>query len=196
MATNNLITLGNAATQFRIDDGHGEVTSATLALKYSIPFSGSGTHAYGILGLGAYHRSVDLTQTALGGGYVCDPWWGYCYPAVVEGDVIVASHSNTKFGWNVGGGFEFPAGDYGSWFIEARFQLRCGRESHGFIPVQVGLRFGATDTHVGPDGGHAASCRWDCRVTPRFLEPVAKIHEAVRPFTEAGLHDQFVVPRH
>lgn len=141
-ATNNLINLGSASTAFRIDDGHGDITSATIAVKYSTAFSGSGMHGYGILGFGGYHRSVDLTQTALGGGYVCDPWWGYCYPALVQGDVIVANKSNTKLGWNIGLGFEMASGGYGTWFIESRYHSIVGERTTEFIPIQVGLRFG------------------------------------------------------
>ena len=73
-------------------------------------------HGYGLLGIGAYHRYAERTQTALLGGCICDPWWGYCYPGVVPGQAIVASISTTKFGWNAGLGVEF-------------------------LPIQVGFRF-------------------------------------------------------
>ena len=78
-----------------------------------MPF-GDTAHGYGLLGIGAYHRYVELTPTALLGVYSCDPWWGYCYPGVVPGQAIVASTSTTKFGWTVGLGVEFQLQDHGA----------------------------------------------------------------------------------
>jgi len=139
-ATTKLISLGQAQTQFRIDDGRGEVWSLTAAGKYTAPFS-NGVHGYGLLGIGAYHRYIELTQTALGGGYVCDPWWGYCYPALVEGDVVIANKSQTKFGWNFGLGVEFPLRYGGAWFLEARYHWIDGDKQTEFVPIQIGYRF-------------------------------------------------------
>jgi opacity protein-like surface antigen len=139
-ATNNLINLGQAQSQFRIDDGRGDIWSLTAAGKYTASFS-NGVRGYGLLGIGAYHRYVELTQTALGSGYVCDPWWGYCYPALVEGDVVVANKSQTKFGWNVGVGLEFPLRYGGAWFLEARYHWIDGDKQTEILPIQIGYRF-------------------------------------------------------
>ncbi len=137
-ATSNLIQLGQSQS-FRTDGGRGDVWQVTAAGKYSFP--GSGPHGYGLLGIGAYHRYVELTQTALGTGYICDPWWGYCYPGVVVGDAIVASRSNTKFGFNAGVGVEFPLYDHSAWFIEARYHWIDGSKATEFIPIQIGYKF-------------------------------------------------------
>jgi opacity protein-like surface antigen len=139
-ATHNLINLAQGSSEFRIDDGRGEVWSLTGAGKFTSEFS-PGVHGYGLLGIGAYHKYVELTQTALGGGYICDPWWGYCYPALVEGDVIIANKSQTKFGWNVGLGLEFPLRYGGAWFLEARYHWIDGEKQSEFVPIQIGYRF-------------------------------------------------------
>jgi len=137
-ATNKLIQLGQSQS-FRTDGGRGDVWSLTAAGRYTMP--GDGAHGYGLLGLGAYHRYVELTQTALGTGYICDPWWGYCYPGLVVGDVIVANKSNTKLGFNVGVGVEFPVAGSSAWFLEARYHWIDGSKATEFIPIQVGFRF-------------------------------------------------------
>jgi opacity protein-like surface antigen len=137
-ATNELIQLGQAQN-FHIDDGRGDVWALTAAGKYTMPIEG--IRGYGVLGIGAYHRYVELTETALSSGYICDPWWGYCYPGVIAGDVVVASKSQTKFGANVGIGVEFPL-EYGSaWFIEARYHWVQGDKATEFVPIQIGYRF-------------------------------------------------------
>ena len=139
-ATHNLINLGQANTAFRIDDGRGEVWSLTAAGRFGGYFSPA-VRGYGLLGIGAYHKYVEFTQTALGSGYICDPWWGYCYPGVVAGDVIVANKSTTKFGWNFGLGLEFPLAYGGAWFIEARYHWIEGEKSSEFVPIQIGYKF-------------------------------------------------------
>ena len=137
-ATNKLIQLGQSQS-FRTDGGQGDIWSLTAAGKYTM--TSDGFRGYGLLGIGAYHRTVELTQTALGTGYICDPWWGYCYPGVVVGDVIVASRSNTKFGYNIGIGIEFPLQNDSSWFIESRFHWIEGNEATEYMPIQIGFKF-------------------------------------------------------
>jgi opacity protein-like surface antigen len=137
-ATNKLITLGQSQS-FRTDGGRGDIWALTAAGKYTMPVEG--VRGYGLLGFGAYHRYVELTQTALGSGYICDPWWGYCYPGVVVGDAIVASTSNTKFGFNVGAGVEVPLPGGSAWFIEARYHWIDGSKQTEFLPIQIGFKF-------------------------------------------------------
>jgi len=135
-ATRKLIDLGQAQTPYYIDDGRGEVWALTGALKFTAAFSG-GAHGYGLLGIGGYHRYVELTQTAY--GVVCDPWWGICYAG--SGNAVVASKSQTKFGWNGGIGIEFPLRYGGAWFLEARYHYIQGDKNTEFVPIQIGYRF-------------------------------------------------------
>jgi opacity protein-like surface antigen len=135
-ATKKLINLGQAYTPYRIDNGRAEIWALTGALKFTGTFS-SGVHGYGLLGLGGYHRYVELTQTALGA--VCDPWWGICYAGT--GEAVVANKSQTKFGWNAGIGAEFPLRYGGAWFLEARYHWIDGDKRTEYIPIQIGYRF-------------------------------------------------------
>ena len=144
-ATHNLINLANSKPcvtpcGLQIDGGRGDVWQVTMAGRFSGDLSPA-VRGYGLLGIGAYHRYVELTQTALGTGYICDPWWGFCYPGVVAGDVIVANKSQTKFGWNVGLGLEFPLSYGGAWFLEVRYHWITGDKQTEFVPIQIGYRF-------------------------------------------------------
>jgi opacity protein-like surface antigen len=138
-ASNNLINLGQQKVQYSIDGGSGNVWAVTAADRYTVPFTGS-MNGYGLLGIGGYHESIKLTETALSGGYVCDIW-GYCYIVTTTGNSTVASKSLTKFGWNVGVGLEFPLRDNAAWFVEARYQHVQGHNSIVYLPIQVGYRF-------------------------------------------------------
>jgi opacity protein-like surface antigen len=139
-ATRNLIDLAQSQSVFRIDDGYGSIWSLTAAGRYTTPLNQS-VSGYGLLGIGAYHRYIAMTQTAYGVGYICDPWWGYCYPGIFAGDLVVADTSQTKFGWNVGLGLEFPRRYGGAWFIEARYHWIDGSEATEYVPIQIGFRF-------------------------------------------------------
>lgn len=135
-ATNKLINLGQAQSPYRIDDGRGEVWALTGALKLTGAFSG-GVHGYGLLGIGGYHRYVELTQDVYAA--YCDPWWGICYGG--PGNAVVLSKSQTKFGWNAGVGVEFPLRYGGAWFLEARYHWIDGDKQTEYIPIQIGYRF-------------------------------------------------------
>ena len=136
-ATHKLILLGQQHSPVRIDDGHGAVWFLATGGKFVLPFS-EAVRGYGLLGIGGYHRYVELTQTSLFGGTVCDPWWGYCYPGVVTGQALVASTSTTKFGWNAGLGVEFLTDSAGVWFIEARYHRMESSHPTEILPIQFG----------------------------------------------------------
>jgi opacity protein-like surface antigen len=139
-ASRKLVDLGQQKVQYSIDSGYGDVWSLTLAGKYSLPLTPR-MSGYGLLGVGGYHEALKLTETGITGGVVCD-YWGYCYVVAADGDIVVASKSHTKFGWNVGLGLEFPVRNgRSSWFIESRFHSVAGSKSIQYIPIQLGYRF-------------------------------------------------------
>ena len=138
-ATSKFIDLGQQKLQYSIDGGGGSVWSLAAASRYTVPFT-SKVNGYGLLGIGGYHESVQLTETSLYGGFVCDPW-GYCYAVAANGDSVVASKSLTKFGWNIGLGIEFPGNSNSAWFIEARYHHVEGNKAILYLPIQVGYRF-------------------------------------------------------
>lgn len=138
-ATQKLVNLGQQKVQYNISGGNGSVWALTTAGKYAAQFS-SRANGYMLLGIGAYHENVQLTETGIYGGYVCDPW-GFCYPYATPGDVVIASKSRTMFGWNVGLGIEFPVRTNSAWFIETRYHHIGGHRSITYLPIQVGYRF-------------------------------------------------------
>ena len=138
-ATSKFVNLGQQKLQYNISGGNGNVWSLTTAGKYTAPLTRR-ANGYALLGIGGYHESVQLTETGIYGGYVCDPW-GFCYPYAAPGDVVVASKSRTMFGWNVGLGIEFPVRTNSAWFIETRYHHIAGHRSITYIPIQFGYRF-------------------------------------------------------
>ncbi len=138
--SNALIRLGQSQSpDVRIDDGSGSVWGLNVNGVYDIRLS-ERAHGYVTAGIGEYRRKVKLTQTVLVSGIFCDPWWGFCYPSIAPGDVVVSDQSTTRFAWNVGFGVEFPVSYAGSWFIEARYhRIETSRPTE-FIPLQIGFR--------------------------------------------------------
>jgi opacity protein-like surface antigen len=135
-ATRALLNQGSAATGLNITGGWADIWSASLNLEAQHLFS-STSYGYLIGGIGAYYTQVQLTQ--YGYGYVCDPWWGYCYNG--SGNVVVASNSSTKFGWNGGVGMAFRL-QGPTLFIEARYtRIETSPQPLEFVPITIGLRF-------------------------------------------------------
>jgi hypothetical protein len=135
-ATKALQNAGSAATGLNITGGWADIWSATLNVEAQHLFSPT-TYGYLIGGIGAYYTDVQLTE--YGYGYVCNPWWGYCYYG--NGDVVVASNSTTRFGWNGGVGMAFRL-QGPTLFIEARYtRIETSPQPLEFIPVTIGLRF-------------------------------------------------------
>ena len=139
-ATRQLIDAGQQQTNYEIDSGRGTFTSLTVNGVYKVPL-GTGVRVYGIAGAGVYHSDLSLTQRVLVGGTYCDFYWGYCYPGVAGGDLVVAANATTKFGWNAGLGVEFPLRFGQAWFIEARFNRIETAKPIEYVPITVGFRF-------------------------------------------------------
>ena len=135
-ATNALINQGSQSTGLRITGGWADTWSATANLEYRVPFT-PGVYGYLVGGGGAYYTRISLTQ--YGYGYVCDPWWGFCYFA--SGDFVVAEHDVTKFGWNAGAGVGFRLANGSTLFVEARYNQIQMPQKFEYVPVLVGLRF-------------------------------------------------------
>jgi len=85
---------------------------------------GKAVSAYGITGLGLYHRTVQITSPAVGFTTFCDPYWYVCYPVAVSVDNILGDRSSDDFGINFGGGIAF--GHEAKFYIEARYHYVWG----------------------------------------------------------------------
>jgi hypothetical protein len=77
---------------------------------------------YGLVGMGVYHRSAQVTTNAVGfvTGF-CDPFWFICTPTPVPVETIEGERTSTDFGMVVGGGLKF-------WYLfaEARYHYVWG----------------------------------------------------------------------
>jgi opacity protein-like surface antigen len=135
-ATNYLLQQGSSETGLQITGGWGESWSLSANGEYRFPL-GPGIYGYAIAGIGGYYTRINLTE--YGYGYVCNPWWYYCYFAT--GEAVVASHEVTKFGWNAGAGLSFRLNRGLTLFVEARYTQVSMPQNLEFIPVNVGLRF-------------------------------------------------------
>jgi opacity protein-like surface antigen len=135
-ATRQLIDQGSEQTGLQITGGWADTWSGTANVEFRMPFAPH-LEAYLIGGVGVYYNRISLTE--YGYGYVCNPWWGYCYFA--SGNAVVAEHDVTKFGWNAGAGVSFALRNGLSLFVEARYNQITMPQTFGYIPVTVGLRF-------------------------------------------------------
>jgi len=92
-----------------------------------------GIRPYGLVGMGVYHRPLELTTPGVGWvpGY-CDPWWYVCYPGGwVPTENLVGERSSTDFGMDFGGGVNF-----GAFFAELRYHYIWGPEVQVNQPSQ------------------------------------------------------------
>lgn len=95
-------------------------------------------------GPGLYYRNLSLTQPALVNTFYCDPFFGFCYPATVGVNQVVASSTTYKMGINGGAGLEMSIGQSRiKLFGEARYSRMF--TNHGadltFVPVTFGVRW-------------------------------------------------------
>lgn len=138
-ATNRLLNLGTEITQTRIDDGDGSTLGADLNGVYDFQL-GPHARAYVTAGIGVDRRRIELTQTILVNGVVCDPFWGFCGIGAVPGDVRIARDSVTRLAWNGGVGVEFPL-KTSILFVDARYRRIETSRPTSYVPIAVGIRF-------------------------------------------------------
>lgn len=123
------------------DDSKVEVWSLTTGMLWSRSIGGG--VAFNLnAGGGAYRLDAKLTEPGLFIGPVCDPWLWYCFPGIIEGDVVVDSIDTTRFGYYLGAGFSFALGDSGlELLLEARYNRIETSTATEYIPFNIGLRF-------------------------------------------------------
>lgn len=142
--TYNRWNLTNSAlAKFGEPGGYADVWSLSFEPMIRL-MPESRVDAYILGGAGLYHRGLTLTQPTTFTTIVCDPFFGFCYPALVQGNQVVASFSTYKPGFNAGGGLEFGAGHGGlKVFAEARYnEMFTTRGTNlSFVPVTFGIRW-------------------------------------------------------
>jgi len=106
----NYWNLNSAAlARFGEPGGYNSIWSLSFNPVYRFA-SKSKADFYTTGGFGVYHRNLTLTRPATENVLVCDPFFGFCFPAVVGVTEVVAS-STYKGGFNLGGEVEFRLGD-------------------------------------------------------------------------------------
>jgi hypothetical protein len=138
-ANNALINKAQTAG-LDVDDGYMSVGTLTAEALWEFGGNG-GVGGFIGVGLGGYHRYANLSTTVIQAGYICDPYWYWCYPGAVQGQAIVGSNSLTKFGYSVAGGVTFPVGN-GEMYVEARYHwMDASDPSTQMLPILLGYRF-------------------------------------------------------
>lgn len=127
------------AQGLRVDDGYMSMGNLTAEILWEF---GNPDKVGGYIGAGGggYHRYTALTTTVLTSGTICDPWWGYCYPAVVTGQAVAQSDSLTKWGWSAAAGATFAVGN-GQLYLEARYHWMEASPTTQYFPILIGYRF-------------------------------------------------------
>jgi len=103
--------------------------------------------AYGIGGIGWYHRSWELTRPTISVGTVCLPsyvWWGVvCTNGLVQSTAVLKSGSSNAFGWNVGAGVTYRLGQsHGKFYTELRYHhAYTNKIDTAVLPLTFGFRW-------------------------------------------------------
>jgi hypothetical protein len=125
----------NPTTQ--LIESNQNMHTVTFNGVYKAPQGDSMIGYYGLGGLGLYHRTVQLTSPSVGYASICDPYWYWCYPALVEVDRIFVDRSSTDFGINFGGGVTV-GGEGAKFYVEVRYHYVWGPEVQAQGPVVSG----------------------------------------------------------
>ena len=129
-------------TQFpevRVDDGDADQWS----VRGGIQWETHGQKARFSLGagLGWYWLHANLTEEVLVPGWICDPYWyWYCYPGLVQGDVVLADRSESDWGYYASAGVIIPLSST-ELFIEAQYHWVEIDNKFETLPIVVGWRF-------------------------------------------------------
>jgi opacity protein-like surface antigen len=106
------------------------------------PKPGGTVNVYMMGGVGVYRVNAQLGQTTWLPGWVCDPWYYWCYPGLVPGTEIFYDETQTKFGYNFGAGITFQVGLGSQIYVEAKWhRVETDPESLDYIPIVVGYRW-------------------------------------------------------
>lgn len=92
-------------------------------------------------GYGYYRRNVQFTQPSVSTFTAFDPWWGVFYPAAAQTNLVLASQTVNKGGWNAGAGLDFKLGR-AKLFVEARYhRMETKPVPTTIVPITAGFRW-------------------------------------------------------
>ena len=130
------------ASSFAGSDGYSQVTAGTANVTWTPEKYKQGKFKPRLIsGIGVYNRVIRTTQSGIVAGGCWDPWWGYV-PCAAPGTLITSSYSQTKFGFNVGGGIDWETSPNYNLFIETRYHHAfTNHEATQFFPINFGIRW-------------------------------------------------------
>jgi opacity protein-like surface antigen len=136
----------NVLAVTRAPSGSSRMYSVTGNAIVRVPTGGK-LGAYGIGGLGWYHRSWELTAPVLVPGTVCGPnffFWGVtCVNGLVPANAVLRSGSSNAFGLNIGGGVTYRLGEsHAKIYGELRYHhAYTNNFSTSVLPLTFGVRW-------------------------------------------------------
>jgi opacity protein-like surface antigen len=136
----------NSAALARFNEPDGSVGTWSLTFNPVVHFARKYTPVkpYVTAGYGLYYRNLQLTEPSTVQTFVCDPFFGFCFPAVVGVNQVVFSNNTLRSGFNAGGGLEFGARPgHLKFFAEARYHrmFTAHGEDYTYVPVTFGVRW-------------------------------------------------------
>lgn len=133
----------NSATKERLQ------TPGASARQYAWTFNpivhfplGEKFGAYGIGGIGWYHRSGETTTP--GAGVICDPYWSWWFGCTIGSvDIVTGRTSANAFGENIGGGLTYRLGESNcKIYAEVRYHhASYSKVSTNLLPLTFGIRW-------------------------------------------------------
>ena len=122
------------------DDGDARIWSGTVDFLWNSKGTGK-VGFYLVGGVGVYYAQAHISETGYGYGYWCDPWWGWCYPGIVEGQYILQDQSSWEWGLNAGAGLTFQITPSSEMYLEAVYHWVDTPSAAAFVPVSLGFRW-------------------------------------------------------
>lgn len=123
---------------FLVDDG--DLVSTYVRFGPQWNFEGYESRFYMGVSVGYYWTYANVSQYATVPGYICDPFWGWCYLVSYPGEYILADRTENDWGYSATLGYEWDVIG-GKWFIEAQYHQSRSGQGYEFMPLVVGLRW-------------------------------------------------------
>lgn len=120
------------------DDGSVLTTSVRFGPQWE--FEGYDSRFYVGAQVGYYWTQVSTSVDVLVPGIICDPFWGWCWNALVPGVQTLEERTANDWGYSATLGYEWEL-DEGSFFIEVQYHQARQGEGYAFTPLVIGLRF-------------------------------------------------------
>ena len=135
----------NDAALARFQEPGGRTSVWHLTLNPEVHFNPRGkVDFYTTAGFGLYHRDLILTEPVTATIFVCDPFFGFCFPEQTTINEVVAQFDDYKGGFNAGAGLSYRLGySRMRFFSEARYERMFSSSGADltYVPVTFGLRW-------------------------------------------------------